>query len=184
MIKTRKDLKEYLKSDFHAFDMKYPIIGRITYGENAYLFSYIKTLRYVEYYLNKKQRPWDKLFYAFYLLKHRRKSLRSGINIPPNTCGKGLFLVHPGFRRIGAYLKIGNNCTILPMVLIGKKSPTCDVSDCVIGENCYIGTGAIIMMPIKIGNNVTISAGAVVTKDVPDNAVVAGVPAQVIKFKA
>jgi len=69
----------------------------------------------------------------------------------------------------------------MPMVLLGKKHP---VKDCPIniGYNCYIGAGATILGPITIGNNVTIAAGAVVTKDVPDNAVVAGVPAKVIKI--
>lgn len=184
MIYTRKDLKDYLDADFKAFGMEHPILGKFTFGENTYLFAYIKNLRYLEFYLNKKQRPYDKLFKIFYYLRHRRNCIKYGINISPNSFGKGLFLVHPGFRRIGAYMKVGENCTILPMVLVGKKSPTCDVSNCTIGNNCYIGTGAIIMEPVTIGNNVTIAAGAVVTKDVPDNAIVAGNPAKIIKFKS
>lgn len=183
MLITKNDLKEYLEADFKAFGMEHPIIAKFTYGENAYLFSYVKTLRYLEYYTNKKQKIWDKFIKSYYLLKHRRNCIKYGMNLSPNVFGKGLFLVHPGFRRIGAYMKIGDNFTVLPMVLIGKKSPTCDVSNCVIGDNCYVGTGAIIMEPISIGNNVTIAAGAVVTKDIPDNAVVAGNPAKIIKFK-
>ena len=69
------------------------------------------------------------------------------------------------------------------MVLIGKKYPDADMSDAEIGNNVYIGAGALIMNPVKIGNNVTIGAGAVVTKDIPDNAVVAGNPAKIIKIK-
>ncbi|WP_299991278.1 DapH/DapD/GlmU-related protein [uncultured Bacteroides sp.] len=182
MIQTKKELKEYLKADFDIQGMKYPLLSRLTFGENYAMFSYIKNLRYLEYYTNKKQNPWDKLFYYYYLVKHRRQSLKYQINISPNTIGKGLFLVHPGFRRIGAYMKIGDYCTILPMVLIGKKSPTANTSCCTIGNHCYIGTGAIIMEPVTIGNNVIIAAGAVVTKDIPDNAVVAGNPAKVIKI--
>ncbi|WP_418332522.1 DapH/DapD/GlmU-related protein [Segatella sp.] len=52
-----------------------------------------------------------------------------------------------------------------------------------IGDNCYIATGVTILAPITIGNNVTIAAGAVVTKDVPDNCIVGGIPARILKIK-
>ncbi len=51
----------------------------------------------------------------------------------------------------------------------------------VIGNDVYIATGAKILGDIKVGNNVIIGANAVVIKDVPDNCVVAGVPAKIIK---
>ena len=50
-----------------------------------------------------------------------------------------------------------------------------------IGDNCYIGTGVTILGPVKIGNNVTIGAGSVVVRDIPDNAVVAGNPARILR---
>ena len=100
----------------------------------------------------------------------------------PNTCGKGLVLPHPGFIRVGSFCKLGENCTILPMVLLGKKEPGLK-GDIVIGDNCYISTGVTILGPVTIGNNVTIGAGAVVTKDIPDNAIVGGVPAKIIRIK-
>jgi len=49
-----------------------------------------------------------------------------------------------------------------------------------IGKNCYISTGVTILGPVNIGDNVTIGAGAVITKDIPDNVTVAGVPAHII----
>lgn len=51
----------------------------------------------------------------------------------------------------------------------------------VIGNNVYLGNNVIILPGITIGSNVVIGAGAVVTKDIPDNSVAAGVPARVIK---
>lgn len=53
----------------------------------------------------------------------------------------------------------------------------------VIGDDVWIGARAIIMPGIRIGNGAVIGAGAVVTKDVPNNAVVVGVPAKVIKYR-
>ena len=52
-----------------------------------------------------------------------------------------------------------------------------------IGENVWIGERAIILKGVKIGNGAIISAGAIVTKDVPENCIVAGIPAKVIKEK-
>ena len=53
----------------------------------------------------------------------------------------------------------------------------------IIGDNVYIATGAKIIGAIKIGNNVAIGANCVVTKDIPDNAVVVGVPGKVISYE-
>ena len=52
-----------------------------------------------------------------------------------------------------------------------------------IGDNVIIGAGAKNLGDITIGNNVTIGANAVVVSDVPDNCIVGGIPAQIIKFK-
>lgn len=62
------------------------------------------------------------------------------------------------------------------MVLIGKKRTDLSYWQITIGDKCYIGTGVTILALVTIGNNVTIGAGAVVTKDVPDDATVVGVP--------
>ena len=52
-----------------------------------------------------------------------------------------------------------------------------------LGNNVMVGAGATILGPIKIGNNVSIGAHAVVLCDVPDDAVVAGIPAKIKKYK-
>ena len=115
--------------------------------------------------------------------KHRRMCLKYGMYIGLNAVGKGFFIMHPGFVRIDSLVHIGDNCTVHPMVLFGRAHPI-DGTKIFVEGNCYVGTGTTILGPIRIGNNVTIAAGAVVTKDVPDNVVVAGVPAKVVKYKA
>lgn len=69
--------------------------------------------------------------------------------------------------------------TDIPMRLQGgkKSRPT------VIGDDVWIGTRAIIMPGVRIGSGVIIGAGAVVTKDVPDYAIVGGVPAKVLRYR-
>lgn len=183
MIRTRKQLKEYLEADYRVSNIKHKWFERFSWGENYHLFLYIKHLRYLEYYTNTRKYPWDFIPYLFFYLLHRRDILNYNIFINPNTIEKGLSIVHPGFRRIDVVKHIGENCTILPGVLIGKKTPGIKTAGFEIGDNCYISTGVTILGPVKIGNNVTIAAGAVVNKDIPDNAIVAGVPAKVIKIK-
>lgn len=77
----------------------------------------------------------------------------------------GLYIVHGFGIVINGAAKIGKNCTILHSVTIGVakgKSP-------IIGDNVYIGAGAIIIGGVTVGNNVKIGAGAIVVDDVPDN---------------
>ena len=74
---------------------------------------------------------------------------------------------------------IGEKCLIGQGVTIGGKSGWYEVP--VIGDNVEINAGARIIGPVRIGNNVIIGANAVVVKDVPDNCVVAGIPARIIR---
>ena len=184
MITDKATLKAYIKADFEAHGFKYPFLGRFTYGENSVMFRYLKNLRRWEYRINKPQRPWDRLLRLYHYFRWRRLNIKYQLYIKPNCVGPGLHLVHHGYRRIDSIKSIGKNCTILPMVLIGKKDPGADTSQSTIGDNCYIGAGALIMNPVNIGNNVTIGAGSVVTKDIPDNCVVAGNPARIIRMKS
>lgn len=181
MIRTKKDLKYYLSEDAKRNPIRYPFLQKLTYSENFPIYQYLRTLRYYEYYTNN--RHWyNILAYLYYKLKHRRNISKTNICIFPNTIEAGLQIMHPGFRRVDFFVKIGKNCTLLPMILLGKKRPG-EVGTITIGDNCYISTGVTILGPVTIGNNVTIAAGAVVTNNIPDNCVVGGVPAKILKYK-
>lgn len=89
--------------------------------------------------------------------------------------------------KIGEGALINLNCTVGHDCTIGKfveLSPGVHVSgNCQIGDFTEIGTNATILPKITIGKNVTIGAGTVVTKNIPDDAVVVGIPGKIIKFK-
>lgn len=180
MIQTREELSSYIKADKKRRRRYVPLLKEWIKGSEDYsVKAFTLMLRYHEYYLNKKRTLWNFLPHLFCKWYYTRLKVRHQLFIYPNSIGSGLYLQHPGFRRIGRWVQIGKNCTILPMVLIGKKhSGPCRIT---IGDNCYIGTGVTILGPLTIGDNVTIAAGAVVTRDVPDNVTVAGVPAKIIK---
>lgn len=183
MIKTKADLLFYLQEDNRKIGMKNAIIQRLSFSAIFYVYIFFKHLRYVEYYKNHKKRTWEYIPYFWHLWRYRRLRLKTHIFLAPNVAGPGFHLVHPGYFRASEYVSIGKECTVLPMVLFGKKNPNVSVPDIIVGDNCYISTGVTILGPVNIGNNVTIGAGAVVTKDIPDNCVVAGIPAKVIKVK-
>lgn len=90
-----------------------------------------------------------------------------------------------------AQITIGNNCLLAPGVVISSATHPLNVTTRInglelaypitIGNNVWIGSNATINPGITIGNNVVIGAGAVVTKNIPNNVIVAGVPAKIIR---
>lgn len=97
------------------------------------------------------------------------------INMPPEKIGGGFSLQH-GFSTIISAKEIGERCRIFQQVTVGYNGEYSPV----IGNDVSITAGAIVIGDVCIGNNVVVGAGAVVTHDVPNNTVVAGVPARVI----
>jgi serine O-acetyltransferase len=93
--------------------------------------------------------------------------------------GPALFAENGNVILVGAE-KIGKNCWLNPGVTIGYKTGR-EKTLPIIGDNVYIGSGARILGSITIGDNVMVGANAVVTRDVPSNCTVAGVPGRIVK---
>ena len=93
----------------------------------------------------------------------------------------GFYIAHIGNIVIAHHTKIGKNTSMHQGVTIGVTGSGEELP--VIGDRVYFGAGAKIVGPVKIGNDVVIGANAVVTRDVPDSAVVVGIPARVLNYK-
>ena len=176
---NKTELKYYLLNDLKRFGSPPGLKDRFLHNEVWYIFNYIKHLRYVEYYKDK-----NRLLFLWHFFRYKRLGFKLHLTIYPNTVGPGFRIYHIGdFTHIGPNVKIGKNCTILPGVVFGNKYEKSDDSQVYVGDNCYFGLGVNIFGQVKIGNNVTIGANAVVTKNIPDNAIVGGIPAKIIRLK-
>lgn len=99
-----------------------------------------------------------------------------------------------GRAAIGRYVSVGENVCIGPgehslvrpsTSVHFYENPYSELTQdiCIIESDVWIGTGAIVLRGVRVGIGAVVAANAVVTKDVPDYAVVAGVPAKIIKFR-
>ena len=110
----------------------------------------------------------------------------TGIEIhPKEKIGKNLFIDHGMGVVIGETSDIGDNVTIYHMATLGGISPSINSDDQretkrhpSLQDNVVVGSGAQVLGPITIGKNAKIGANAVVTKDVPENGVMVGIPAK------
>lgn len=139
------------------------------------LFKYME-FRNLYYYRIKKGNLLAELL--MYILKIFYGELSSLYFSLCNKCeiGPGLYIQH-GFCTIIGAKSIGENCWINQQVTIGWNGS----GNPIIGNNVMILAGAKIIGGVTIGDNVTVGANAVVVKNVPDNCVVVGVPAYIVK---
>ena len=135
--------------------------------------------RYPNFCFQVYLRLASKMNVCYYLakLKHRRLLKKYSLQIWPSTqIGGGLYIGHYSGTIVHPKTIIGKNCSLSQFTTIGsnKNTPAIIV---------YIGPSVCIVEDVRIGDNAIIGAGAVVTKDIPDNAVAAGVPAKVISIR-
>ena len=110
----------------------------------------------------------------------------TGIEIHPKAkIGKNLFIDHGMGVVIGETSEIGDNVTIYHMATLGGISPSINSNEQrevkrhpTLKDNVVVGSGAQVLGPVIVGKNAKIGANAVVTKDVPENAVMVGIPAK------
>ena len=87
----------------------------------------------------------------------------------------GCIFPHPVGIVISRYVKVGRGCVFYQNVTVGVRRYPCD------GNNVIVYSGAVIVGPVKIGDNAVIGANAVVTQDVPTGAIAVGIPAKIIR---
>lgn len=119
---------------------------------------------------------------------------------PPFYCDYG-FNIHVGKRFFANFacvmldaapIVIGDNCLLGPQTCFYTVNHPLDASRRVqnyvygepitVGDNVWFGGNCVVLSGVTIGNNVVVGAGAVVTNDIPDDAIVAGNPAKILRY--
>lgn len=125
--------------------------------------------------------PWT----IVYIILNKLAEIFCGIVIGATaTIGRRLCIEHHGCIVIHGNAVIGDDCLIRHGVTIGNSGRDDPFGAPTIGDRVELGAGAKVLGRIRIGNDVIIGANAVVVSDVPDFAVVVGVPARVIRIRA
>ena len=147
----------------------------------GYTFTFY--LRLCMYLSQKRPRILVLPFYwlARFVLRHY--SYKFGIFIPFDTSiGVGCYIGHCGDIHFNARAQVGSNCNISQGVTLGQANRGKNKGYPIIGDGVYIGPGAKVVGAVRVGNNAAIGANCVVTKDVPENGVVVGIPGRVISY--
>ena len=183
MIQSKKQLKAVIRTERQLYFKPNVIISIlrafIQHEKEYYYWQLQKSIRVQEFWANEKG-LFSRIMYAVISRRVYKLRERLGIEIWHSCFDEGLVIYHASGIVVNSNARIGKNCQLHGNNCIGNSGNKEEVP--VIGDNCNIGFGASVIGGIKLGNNVTIGAGAVVNKSFPeDNIVLAGVPAQIIK---
>ena len=177
MIQSKTDLKYYIIQDkkmngiiekSFSSKIKNTLFPDLT-------LKYLRFLRKSEYYYNN-----NSFVQYWFRYRLRKMGLKLGYSIPINVFGPGLSIPHRGTIVVNSKARIGANCRLHVCVNIGASGGNPNAPQ--IGNNVYIGPGAILFGDITIADNVTVGANATVNSSCEQqNVVLAGSPAKIVK---
>lgn len=175
-----QELRNTIRTDYQRLmPVRGGVLQRLMLSPEFSIIFYFRVLTWM-----RNVRMLRPLYVLLYLL-YRRRCARRGLYLRIGTrIGQGFHIAHLTNIVINQGALIGKNCMLFQGVTLGgMRLFDGRVVAPVVGDNVTIFAGAKIVGGVKVGNNVVIGANAVVTHDVPDNAVVAGVPAKIISMK-
>ena len=184
MIQSKEDYLFYLKEDAkvnihtdHCDSLR--MWANIWYGNENYCFlRYLRALRKYEYVLNCTNGFWGKIRTLYAKIVWHRIGAKYGIIIKPNIVGYVLRMPHLVGGAILHCKSVGNYCTINSGVIVGTNNKG---GLAVIGDHVDLSVGCKIIGDVTIGDNVIVAPNSVVVKNIPENCIVSGVPAVIIK---
>jgi len=182
MSESYREIRKLIRADLHRYYGRcdFRVLAKeLLFGAG---FKYTFWMRHLKYFQAKSFLFAPLALFSRFM--YRRYVFKFGFEIAHIAeIGPGLMIGHCGQVIVHPKVVIGRNCNISQGVTIGVSNRGENAGVATVGDDVYIGPGAKIIGKISIGNRVAIGANAVVTKDVPDDGVVVGIPAKLISYK-
>jgi serine O-acetyltransferase len=176
-------LKRWLKADLYRYAGNATLKSLLRHFLFTPGFKYTVWMRTCGYF---RVKPWAKLlllypFSKWILLRCRYKY---GIVIPEYTViGPGLFINRFGGIYVNGDAVIGSNVNFTHGIMLGQANRGKYMGSPVVGDRVFLASGAKVIGRVHLGDGAVVGANAVVTKDVPENGVVGGIPAKVLSMQ-
>lgn len=179
MIQSKEDYEFYLEADRIALAKRHTR-PHLFHDE---LWKFERLLRKTEYLQNCKKDSFSQIYFNYLRYRMYRLSMKFNLCIPQNVFGPGLAIANfSGQIIVSSKAEVGANCRISQCVTIGREQrENRNPGAPRIGNNVFIGPGAVIIGRIEIADDIAIGANSFVTKSFKEPGItIAGLPARKI----